>query len=44
MSTKYELKNLSSGKSAVLPAISGTMGPDVIDISHLHQELGVFHL
>ena len=42
MSTKYELKNLSSGKSAVLPAISGTMGPDVIDISHLHQELGVF--
>ncbi len=42
MSTKYELKNLSSGKSAELPAISGTLGPDVIDISHLHQELGVF--
>src|SRR5271156_4937719 len=42
MSTKYELKNLATGKSSQLNAISGTIGPDVLDISHLIRDLGVF--
>ena len=42
MSTKYELKNLSSGKSTELNALSGTIGPDALDISHLTRDLGVF--
>jgi citrate synthase len=42
MSTKYELKNLSTGKTTLLNAISGTIGPDVIDISNLTKEQGVF--
>jgi citrate synthase len=42
MSTKYELKNLESGKTSQLNAISGTIGPDVIDISKLTKEQGVF--
>jgi citrate synthase len=42
MSTKYELKNLSSGKTSQMNAISGTIGPDVIDISHLIKDQGVF--
>ncbi len=42
MSTKYELKNLSTGKSVQLIARSGTIGPDVIDISNLTKDLGVF--
>jgi citrate synthase len=42
MSTKYELKNLTTGKTSLLNAISGTIGPDVIDISNLTKEQGVF--
>jgi citrate synthase len=42
MSTKYELKNLSTGKSVELIAKSGTIGPEVIDISNLTKELGIF--
>ncbi|MDP9007213.1 MAG: citrate synthase [Pseudomonadota bacterium] len=42
MSTKYELKNLTTGKTTLLNAISGTIGPDVIDISNLTKEQGVF--
>ena len=42
MSTKYELKNLSSGKTSQLNAISGTIGPDVLDISNLTKDQGVF--
>jgi citrate synthase len=42
MSTKYELKNLTTGKTSQLNAISGTIGPDVIDISHLTKDQGVF--
>jgi len=42
MSTKYELKNLSSGKSSELNALSGTIGPDALDISHITRDLGVF--
>src|SRR6202051_2964656 len=42
MSTKYELKNLTTGKTTLLNAVSGTIGPDVIDISNLTKEQGVF--
>src|SRR5271154_2487894 len=42
MSTKYELKNLATGKTSQLNAISGTIGPDVIDISNLTKDQGVF--
>ncbi|HEY3654826.1 MAG TPA: citrate synthase [Steroidobacteraceae bacterium] len=42
MSTKYELKNLATGKSTQLDAISGTIGPEVINISSLTKDLNVF--
>jgi citrate synthase len=42
MSTKYELKNLSSGKTSQMDAISGTIGPDVLNISSLTKDQGVF--
>jgi citrate synthase len=42
MSTKYELKNLTTGKTSQLNAISGTIGPDVLDISNLNKDQGVF--
>jgi citrate synthase len=42
MSTKYELKNLATGKVAELTARPGTIGPDVLDISDLTKEFGVF--
>jgi citrate synthase len=42
MSTKYELKNLASGKTSQLNAISGTIGPEALDISHLTKEQGIF--
>jgi citrate synthase len=42
MSTKYELKNLANGKTSQLNAISGTIGPEALDISHLTKEQGVF--
>src|ERR1039457_631066 len=42
MSIKYELKDLATGKSAPLNVLSGTIGPDVLDITHLTRDLGVF--
>jgi len=33
MSTKYELKNLATSKATQMEALSGTIGPDVINIS-----------
>src|SRR5271170_2368584 len=42
MSTKYELKNPATGKTSQLEAISVTIGPDVLDISNLTKDLGVF--
>ena len=42
MSNNYELKDPASGKTALLPVRSGTLGPDVIDISRLIQDIGVF--
>jgi citrate synthase len=42
MSTKYELKNLATGKTSVLESMSGTIGPDVLNISNLTKDQGVF--
>ena len=42
MSTKYELKNLSSGKTSQMDAKSGTIGPDVLSISNLTKDQGIF--
>jgi citrate synthase len=42
MYPNFELKNPRTGESASLRAISGTLGPDVLDISHLTKALGVF--
>ena len=42
MSTKFELKNLASGKTTQLNVVSGTIGPAAIDISNLTKEHGVF--
>ena len=42
MSTKYELKNLATGKTTPLNAITGTIGPEALDISSLTKEQGVF--
>ena len=42
MSTKYELKNLATSKATQMDAISGTIGPDVINIAALVKEQGVF--
>ncbi|HME39774.1 MAG TPA: citrate synthase [Steroidobacteraceae bacterium] len=42
MSTKYELKNLATGKTSALNAVSGTIGPEALDISNLTKEQGVF--
>jgi citrate synthase len=42
MSTKYELKNLASGKTIQLDSMSGTIGPDVVNISSLTRDMNVF--
>jgi citrate synthase len=42
MSTKYELKNLATGKTSALKAVSGTIGPEALDISSLVKEQGIF--
>ena len=42
MGTKYELKNLASGKTTQLNAVTGTIGPEALDISNLTKEQGVF--
>src|SRR5712672_2860996 len=39
---KYELKDPATGKVAELNALSGTLGPDSLDISQLIRDLGVF--
>ena len=38
----FELTNPASGTKAQLPVLKGTIGPDVVDISHLTRDLGVF--
>jgi citrate synthase len=42
MSTKYELKNLNTGQTSQLEAISGSIGPDVLNIANLNKDQGVF--
>jgi citrate synthase len=42
MSTKYELKDLATGKTSQLDALSGTIGPDVLNIASLNKDQGVF--
>src|ERR1700677_3497605 len=42
MSTNYALKNLATGKTAEVTALSGTEGPEALDISHLIRDLGVY--
>src|ERR1700720_3793021 len=39
---KYELKNPATSRAAELNIMSGTLGPDVLDISHLTRDLGIF--
>jgi citrate synthase len=41
-SKKYQLTNLESGRSSELAVHSGSVGPDVLDISTLYKEYGVF--
>ena len=42
MSTKFELKNLATGKSTQLAALTGTIGPEVVSIASLTKDLDVF--
>src|ERR1700693_1829360 len=42
MSTKAELKNLATGKTTLMNAITGSIGPEALDISNLIKEQGVF--
>ncbi len=41
-SDKYELKNLTTGKTSGLPSKPGSVGPDVLDIGSLLKDQGVF--
>jgi len=40
----FELTNPATGKKSELPVRSGTIGPDVLDVSHLARDQGVFSL
>ena len=39
---KFELTDAATGKKSELPVRSGTIGPDVVDISALNKDHGVF--
>ncbi len=39
---KYQLTDLTSGRSSELEALSGSVGPDVLDISTLQKDQGLF--
>src|ERR1700723_2897351 len=41
-SKNFELKNPESGLTTSLPVLSGTIGPDVLDISNLNRDQNVF--
>ena len=41
-SKHFELKNPESGLTTSLPVLSGSIGPDVLDISNLNRDHGVF--
>jgi len=39
---KFQLTNVATGKTTELPTLSGTIGPDVVNISSLYKDHGVF--
>ena len=39
---KFQLTNVATGKTTELPTMSGTIGPDVVNISSLYKDHGVF--
>jgi len=39
---KFQLTNVATGKTTELPALSGTTGPDVVNIASLYKDHGVF--
>ncbi len=41
-SKKYQLTNLATGRSSELDALPGSVGPDVLDITSLSKDHGVF--
>ncbi len=41
-SKKYQLTDLATGRTSELAALSGTVGPDVLDISTLQKDQGLF--
>ena len=41
-SKTFELVDSATGRKSSLPIRSGTIGPDVVDISPIHKDLGVF--
>src|SRR6187402_3271187 len=41
-SKKYQLTDLATGRTSELAAHAGTVGPDVLDISTLLKDQGVF--
>ncbi len=41
-SRKYQLTNLATGRSSELTALAGSVGPEVLDISTLLKDQGVF--
>jgi citrate synthase len=41
-SKKFQLTNVATGRSSELPVLSGSTGPDVLDISALPKDQGVF--
>jgi citrate synthase len=43
-SRAFELTNPATGTKSELPVRSGTIGPDVLDVSHLARDQGVFSL
>jgi citrate synthase len=41
-SKKYQITDPATGRQSELPVLSGTVGPDVVDISSLQKDQGVF--
>ena len=39
---KYQLTDLATGRTSELAALSGSVGPDVLDISTLQKDHGLF--
>jgi len=39
---KYQLTDLETGRTSELPALSGSVGPDVVDIAALSKDHGIF--